>query len=206
MPNNGYGTINKGTTQKGGVQSQMLYAHRLSYEMHKGPIAPGYEVCHTCDVRPCVNPRHLFQGTHTDNALDAKQKGRLRTGDHTGEKNGRALLTEEKVLEIFRFKGKVFQRILAERFSVGRHVIADIHSGKNWKHLFVGSQYEKMNGEKHRRTLLTKKQVREIFRLKGIVSSLILAEHYSVHRSTIARIHSGKAWKHLFISPDPTVA
>ena len=53
-----------------------LKAHRVSYEIHQGPIPEGMLVCHTCDVRTCVNPKHLFIGTAQDNEDDKQSKGR----------------------------------------------------------------------------------------------------------------------------------
>jgi hypothetical protein len=51
-------------------------AHRWSYEYHIGAIPSGMRVLHTCDVRNCVNPQHLWIGTDRDNARDREAKGR----------------------------------------------------------------------------------------------------------------------------------
>ena len=51
-------------------------AHRVSWEIHNGPIPSGMYVCHTCDVPLCVNPSHLFIGTQKDNAMDMVNKKR----------------------------------------------------------------------------------------------------------------------------------
>jgi hypothetical protein len=64
----GYGRIFK--------DGELKLAHRASYELHTGSIPNNMLVCHTCDNPSCVNPKHLFLGTDSDNTKDMILKGR----------------------------------------------------------------------------------------------------------------------------------
>lgn len=66
---NGYGQ-----TWHEGVNS---LAHRVAWVLTYGPIPDGLQVCHTCDIRRCINPEHLFLGTQSDNMVDCSSKGRI---------------------------------------------------------------------------------------------------------------------------------
>lgn len=57
---------------------RQTYTHRVSYELHVGPIPDGLFILHRCDVPACVNPDHLFVGSAADNVADMMAKGRHR--------------------------------------------------------------------------------------------------------------------------------
>lgn len=79
----------------------MKMAHRAFYEEAKGKIPKGKFVCHTCDNGLCVNPGHLFLGSHSDNMKDAAKKKRLpHLLRQSGENNSNAKYTRELANEI----------------------------------------------------------------------------------------------------------
>ena len=105
-------------------------AHRMSYELHCGPISKGLFVCHRCDNRICVNPDHLFLGTRLDNIQDMMTKRRHCFGSsRPGSK-----LTEEQAIEIRDARG-VYMTDLAKKFGVSGSIVKGIRDGTRWRHL-----------------------------------------------------------------------
>jgi hypothetical protein len=127
--------------QKGGGYGAFRFegkgelAHRVSYSLSYGPIPDGMLVCHTCDVKACVNPSHLFLGTHSDNMLDMVAKGRRFMP--VGAQHSHAKLTREQVLAI-RSAAEVLDvnaSWLAKLFGVTRANVRAILTKQTWKHV-----------------------------------------------------------------------
>lgn len=108
-------------------------AHQISYELHKGPIPQGMDVCHTCDNRWCVNPLHLWAGTRKENVADAAAKKRMLGNRSPGEKHHQAKLTEEIVREIRCSPLKGVE--LATKHGVTKTTISDIRNRRSWTHI-----------------------------------------------------------------------
>lgn len=117
----GYGCLGFGGKQH--------LAHRLSYEVHCGPLPRGTSVCHHCDKPACINPDHLFLGTQADNISDMVAKGRQARGRRVSG----AKLNERDVSAIRAAIGpRGLHTALAKKFGVSSQQIADIRKGKYW--------------------------------------------------------------------------
>ena len=116
------------------VSGKMIPAHRFSYMIHKGEIPQGLEVCHKCDNCKCVNPKHLFLGTHKENMEDGRSKG-----NWARERNGRAKHNWKEIELIKKMykTGKYSQRKLGEIFGVSHTNIYAIMKGKLWDSCIV---------------------------------------------------------------------
>lgn len=132
----GYGILGGG-----GRNRSPVGAHRVSWEIHFGPIPAGLLVCHKCDNPACANPAHLFLGTAQDNAIDCARKGRVRggmpVGKARGSANSQAKLSEASVLEIREAyaRGGTTYAALGDKYQVTWTTVRQIVQGKNWSHV-----------------------------------------------------------------------
>lgn len=125
----GHGQIGVGRRGEG-----LMYAHRLSYELHNNiKIGKNLCVCHKCDIPYCVNPNHLFLGSKKDNSTDMVSKGR-----HIyGEKQPNSKLKEDDILNIRKMYsyGGYSQTDISKMYGVSRSLIGAIINRKRWGHI-----------------------------------------------------------------------
>lgn len=112
-------------------------AHQWSWSYFNGPIPENMYVCHTCDNRKCVNPKHLFLGTAKDNAQDRQNKGRSVLPLCQGAAHGMSKLNDEIVLEISRMcSNGVSDSEIAKKYGIVRQTVNKIRNKYSWKHLW----------------------------------------------------------------------
>lgn len=108
-------------------------AHRISWQIFRGPIPDGVKVLHKCDTKGCVRPDHLFLGSQRDNIRDMFAKGRQH--DRSGEHSGRAKLTEYAVKQIrlWYAEGGVTMQQLGAWYGVSLAAINAVIKRRNWQ-------------------------------------------------------------------------
>lgn len=115
------------------LNGKTVMAHRFSYTISHGDVAEGMNVCHRCDNPSCVNPNHLFLGTHHDNTHDMITKDR---DTIIGSKNNNATLTETDIPVIRqRLANGEMQTEIAKDYGVKKTAISAIKTGRSWKHI-----------------------------------------------------------------------
>lgn len=116
LNNHGYGRLDYRTPSGSRVK---IMAHRAVLEMSEGPMPAEVESLHSCDNPPCCNPAHLKPGTHRQNMLEAKERGRM------GRRPGMRLVDKLPCIQAFVAAG-VQQRTIARWFQVTPQAI-NIH-------------------------------------------------------------------------------
>jgi len=178
-PDYDYGVIYEGGIDGG----RAILTHRVSWQLHNGPIPKGLYVCHSCDNPSCVNPAHLFLGTQFDNMRDMSKK----------ERGWHRKLTGEQVKEIHqRWRSeKISKSQLACEYGITNSTLLSLLSGQSWHHLFPGD-YERTLSPRERR--LPDETVREIRRrydagegVKQLMESMGMAKHNYVSIWRIAK-------------------
>lgn len=120
----GYGCIS--------INSIPKLAHRVAYEEANGEIPEGLLVLHRCNNKLCINPDHLYAGTHNENMRDMANTDAVK-----GENNANSSLKESDVLEIRKLikERKVYYGDIAKMYGVSREAIKDIARGRTWSWL-----------------------------------------------------------------------
>lgn len=193
LSGSGYGRM---TINKKGVQ-----AHRVAWEINNGKIPDGLFACHTCDVRCCVNPAHLFLGTQSDNLQDMVNK--KRDNPRRGERHGKARFSETQIAAIRADMRSLAQ--IASEYGVDKQYIHRIKKGKHWRHSLGGMSHEndrivrgrkiRARGETHWKAKLNNNAVFLI--RKDERSSRELAKVFGVSKTTVLRIKQRKNWEHI---------
>lgn len=123
---NGYGVIHVPGRTVG-------YAHRVAWEIANGrePTASEH-VRHLCDVRLCVNPRHLMIGTREENMREMVVRDR----SVRGERNGMQRIPPGIIHEVRRLAANgEMQKDIAAEFGISRPYVSEIVRRKRWTHI-----------------------------------------------------------------------
>jgi hypothetical protein len=142
------GTDSSGRGSLNGASYGTTVAPRFAWRMAHGPIRDGLHVLHRCDQPACVNPAHLFLGTHTDNVRDMHAKRRAWQETHPersprGERHYASVLTDDQVRDIrehcrtarFGVRSPVSQTAFARKYGVSLATIQDVLNRVTWVHL-----------------------------------------------------------------------
>jgi hypothetical protein len=106
----------QGYGQMRGMNHRVTRAHRVAYELFKGPIPEGLYIDHLCRVRCCVNPDHLEAVTQFVNMA--------RKSDH--------YFGQTKEYRANQAKRDAFDRIIEERYLLLKQIrSAVMNPGQN---------------------------------------------------------------------------
>lgn len=117
------------------------YTHRQVYKLLHGKLPKGMWICHTCDVKMCVNPAHLEAMTPKDRVHLSLRRDRFDQWARTGRRldgkkarfGGSAKLTRKEVARIKRKMNEgQSQTSIAREYSMSLGAINNIWRGRSW--------------------------------------------------------------------------
>jgi hypothetical protein len=142
------GAHNRSGCGKIEVNGSLMPAPQAALLLAGRPVLPGQEACHHCDNPPCVRHDHLFGGTRKQDVADARQKGRLATGQRhgnnthpesrpRGEAHKHSVLNPDIVRSIRadRAAGLLSRRQMAEKYGVSQGCIDGVIRRRTWNHV-----------------------------------------------------------------------
>jgi hypothetical protein len=112
-----------------GYKNKIRPAHRVSYELYVGEIEDSKFVCHRCDNPSCVNPKHLFLGTHLDNMRDRTIKNRASGGGSGGRRL--CIDTAREIRRYFIDTHNISK--VARNFNITRRTVRAIINNEHWR-------------------------------------------------------------------------
>ena len=115
------------------IKGKCEFVHRISYLIHRETIPKGKQINHTCDVRNCVNPEHLYAGTQKENIRDMLDRGR----------HHKVILTYLDIKEILELDKKgISKKNIANQYKTKENTISHLIRGVSWGHL-TGIEYRR---------------------------------------------------------------
>jgi DNA invertase Pin-like site-specific DNA recombinase len=175
------GTPGKNGYPQTAINGKTTSLTRYVYELFIGPIPEGHSVCHTCDRPPCINPDHLFAGSHSDNMQDCLLKNR----------HPKWLSSDQvEIIKKRVIAGETYRQI-ASAFNISRETVISIAKHKTHAHVRPDLALPKRGGP-----ILNNFQVKEIRTLLGAgVSMTEISERFGVSRRCIYSIRKNETWK-----------
>lgn len=157
-------------------EGKNVRAHRVSWILANGRETEMY-ILHCCDNRKCVNPAHLFEGTHRDNMEDMAKKDR-----HSHSKFNLSQVARLRAM-YQKHKGHLTQKRMADWFGVSKQTMCSLLKGGLRK--FADGPIE----SEDQRFKLSRAQTEEVIsRLFSGEKKISIARHFGVDRHVISGI------------------
>jgi hypothetical protein len=178
-----------------------LRAHVFAYQFYIGQVPLGLCVCHSCDVRNCCSPYHLFVATNEDNTKDRVKKKR----SACGELNGYSSLSNQNVLDILDDikLGKLKSiKDISCKYNIHITTVHRILDSVTWRNLT--EKYYTINElSKLKSKLMKTFDENDVIQIKNLLkqgySGSLIARKCGVDPKTISNIKLGVSWSHVKI-------